>query len=221
VVSLLLLVAGCAAGYSVYMGKSLRRLSRRDFPAALAAVRKPDGKTNIVLYRLERGLILHYQGRYAQSNGEFERAERLIDELYTRSASREAAAFLTNDAIRPYRGEEFERVFVHYYRAMNYQYLGLPQDALVECRKANLRLARFAQLDGYELSYKNDAFLQYVTGMMYESQGELNDAYISYQDAMKGYRAQHSLTGLSPPAALQRDLTRVARRLGYDTGAAA
>ncbi|NKB69726.1 MAG: hypothetical protein GKR89_21865 [Candidatus Latescibacteria bacterium] len=211
----LLLLTGCAAGYSSYMGGSLKRLESRDYAEALEKLEKPDGKTNKLLYRLEKGLILHYQGAYQASNIEFEKAERLIDRLYTKSASREVAAFLTNDAIRPYSGEEFERALIHYYRAMNYQYLGQPQEALVECRKANLRLEDYAQAAEYKLSYKNDAFLQYMSGLFFAAEGEWNDAYISFKDAEKGYRAYQEAFGFAPPRTLGQDLARTARRLGY------
>jgi uncharacterized protein len=217
---LLLLAVGCAAGYSLQVGGTLRRMVRGDYAGALASLEKPDGKTNMVLYRLERGLIMHYQGGYELSNAEFERAEALIEDLYTRSASREAAALLTNDAIRPYRGEEFEQVLIHYYRALNYEYLGQPQEALVECRKANLKLEDHAAAAEYTLTYRNDAFMQYLTGLLYESEGELNDAYVSYQAAVKGYRALGELANVATPGALWGDLARVSERLGYGVEAA-
>ena len=176
-------------------------MERRDWEGALRKLDKPLGDTNMLLYRLEKGLILHYAGNYTGSNGQFEKAEKLIDRHYTRSISREVAALLTNDAIRAYSGEEFERVLIHYYRALNYHYLGDHQGALVECRKANLRLSDFAEAAEYELSYANDAFMQYLTGLFYEAGDEVNDAYISYRDAAKGYAAYEDAFGLAPAAA--------------------
>jgi len=160
------------------MGGALSELGQGDYSGALARLGKGEGSSDRLLYRLERGLILHYQGQYDASNQEFEKAEDLIDRFYTRSVSREVAALLTNDAARVYRGEEFEGVLIHYYRAMNYQRLGQPQEALVECRKANLKLEDYAQSTQYKLSYRNDAFMQYVSAMLYESEGEWNDAYV-------------------------------------------
>ena len=206
---------GCSAGYSGFMGKPLKRLARQDYAGALARLEKPSGSTNKLLYRLEKGLILHYQGQYDASNREFSKAERLIDKHYTRSASREIAAFVTNDAIRAYSGEEYERVLIHYYRAMNYIYLHDPQGALVECRKANLRLQKFATIDKYNLSYQNDAFIQYMTGLLFEAEGELNDAYISYKDALKGYQAYNENFNFQIPRPLILDLTRLTYHLGY------
>jgi len=208
-------VAGCAAGYARYMGKTLGRMQNRDWAGALRKLEKPKGSTNLLLYRLEKGLILHYAGDWVASNAQFERAERLIDKHYTRSVSREIVALLTNDAIRAYSGEEFERVLIHYYRALNYLHLDDPQGALVECRKANLRLANFAAASEVELSYKNDAFLQYLTGQLYDAEGDLNDAYISYRDAAKGYAAYESQFGLHSPPPLATDMRRSTQRLGF------
>ena len=214
--ALLLFVGGCAAAYSSYMSRSLKRLEKGDYEGALARLEKPDGSTNKLLYRLEKGLIYHYQGRYTESNSEFEKAEVLIDRLYTRSLSRETAALLTNDAIVAYSGEEFEQTLIHYYRAMNYERLGDRQAALVECRKANLKLENYAQKAEYKLSYKNDAFMQYTTGLFFEAEGELNDAYISYKDAEKGYRDYAEAFGTRIPRMLLVDLARLAQKLGFD-----
>jgi len=214
-VVLLLFLLGCAAGYSKYMGAPLKNMARGDYAGALAKLEKPEGKTNRLLYYFEKGLLLHYQGEYETSNQVFAQAERLIDQLYTKSVSREIASLLTNDAIRAYSGEEFERALIHYYRALNYQYLGQPQEALVECRKANLRLEDFAAKAEYKLTYKNDAFIQYMTGLFFEAEGELNDAYISYKDADKGYRAYAEAFGIQPPKMLGSDLARLSFKLGY------
>jgi uncharacterized protein len=213
--SAILLLSGCAAGYSGTMKKPLKRLERRDYQGALAKLEKPEGATNKLLYRLERGLILHYMGSYVESNAEFDKAERLVDRHYTRSLSREIASLISNDALRAYSGEEYERVLIHYYRGLNYAYLGDMESALVECRKANNRLADYAQEAEYELNYKNDAFIQYMTGLFFAARNELNDAYISFRDAEKGYRAYNEAFGLQMPRALALDLAYTAQKLGY------
>ena len=211
-----LLETGCGAAYSGFMKSPLKRLERGDYDGALDKLQKPAGDTDMLLYRLERGLILHYQGKYEASDRQFEKAERLIDKHFTRSVVREVGAFLTNDAVRAYSGEEYERALIHYYRALNSLYLGDTENALVECRKANLRLRDFAAEAEYELTYRNDAFLQYLTGLLYEAEGEWNDAYISYKDALKGYGAYRETFGMKTPTALQRDITELAMTLGYE-----
>ena len=213
VLLVLALLSGCGAGYTRHMRGPLKKLGQRDYEGALQKLEKADPAPDRLLYRLEKGLMLHYLGDYEASNQQFEKAERLIDKRITRSLSRELASLLTNDAVRKYAGEEFESVLINYYRALNYQYLDQPQEALVECRKANLKLEKYAAAAEYELTYKNDAFLQYVTGLFFEAQEEWNDAYISYRDAEKGYRSYALGTG--PPKILGHDLLRSATRLGY------
>ena len=168
-----------------------------------------------LLYLMENGLISHYRGEYHASNRFFESAERLSDRLFTRSLSREVASLVTNDQVRAYRGEEFELAFINYYRALNYWYLDEPEEALVECRKANLKLDRYAAQADYDATYRNDAFIHYITGLIYEATGELNDAYVSYRNALDAYETYHEAFGLAAPETLARDLRRVETALDF------
>ena len=209
---------GCTT-YAHFSGDIRTSLRTRNYDEARAQIAKAKKGGNQLLYLLENGLLAHYEGRYAVSNRYFADAERLSDKLYTRSISREAAAFLTNDAIRKYRGDSFEMVAIHYYRALNYWYLGLPEDALVECRKANLKLDQYAIHNG-QASYKNDAFIHYITGLFYETTGELNDAYISYQHARDAYSHYEKTFNIIPPQAVSEDLEHMTAVLdgeGTDT----
>ena len=209
--ALILSLTGCAT-YAQFSGDFRADLAGRNYDGALAHLDDAKKSGNRLLYLLENGLIAHNQGRYETSNRYFEEAERVSDQLFTRSISREAAALLTNDAVRHYRGDSFELVAIHYYRALNYWRLGQPESALVECRKANLKLAQYAIHNG-EKTYKNDAFIHYMTGLFYEATGELNDAYISYQHAAAAYAHYAGAFDFAPPAMLQADLARVERIL--------
>jgi len=190
-------------------------LSAGDYTGAYDAVQRAARGPSKLLFFLETGLIAHYDGQYAHSNVLLDQAERIADELFTRSLSRELAAFVTSDESRDYRGETYELVFIHYYRALNYWYLGLPENALVECRKANLRLERYTSHDETEFTYKNDAFIHYLTALFYESELEYNDAYVSLRDAEMAYRRYASHFRISAPAELDEDLARVEAELGY------
>ena len=210
-VALLLAFQGCNT-YAHFSGDYRSSLRTRNYEDALAKIGKSKSGGNRLLYLFENGLLTHYQGHYSLSNRYFAEAERLSDQLFTRSISREAAALFTNDAIRKYRGDSFEMIAVHYYRALNYWHLGLPEDALVECRKANLKLNKYAIHNG-EASYKNDAFIHYITGLFYEATGELNDARISYQHAQDAYSHYSEAFNFPPPSMLQTDLERIANIL--------
>ncbi len=213
----LIALTGCAT-YAHNTGAFRNNLAQGNYEDALESLGEARKGANRLLFLLENGLVAHSQGNYRMSNTYFDRAERLADRLFTRSLSREIASLVTNDAVRAYRGEEFELVFIHYYRALNYWYLRSPEDALVECRKANLKLARYAAASKTDPTYRNDAFIHYMTGLFYEATGELNDAYISYQDAAKAYRTCAETFGLQAPPALRDDLLRTARALDYTDG---
>ncbi|MSS73663.1 MAG: hypothetical protein EXS64_19575 [Candidatus Latescibacteria bacterium] len=208
----LLLTSGCAT-LAPYTGNFREGLASRDYEGVLRGLDGARKGPNRLLYFMEKGLVDHNRGDYRGSNASFEQAERLADRLFTRSLSREAASLITSDAVRAYRGEAFELIFIHYYRALNYWRLGLAEDALVECRKANLKLS--AAGTGDAGAYRNDAFIHYLTGLFYEATGERNDAYVSYRDAQKAYRAYAETFGIPPPPALADDLARVSESLGY------
>ena len=62
---------------------------------------------------------------------------------------------------------------------------------------------------------RNNAFLLYTSGMLYDWDGELNDAFIAYRNAAAAYQHNRTALGLEIPASLARDLERVGRRIGF------
>src|SRR5690606_8924501 len=110
---------------------------------ALATIERHGGSKDQVLVFLERGLILHYADRWRESNEAFAAAERLADELYTKSVSEGAFSLLANDGAISYRARPYELAMVPYYKALNYAYLGLRDEAQVEARRASLQMARY------------------------------------------------------------------------------
>jgi hypothetical protein len=214
---LLLAVSGCAS-YSSKVSSVKEYLASGEVDRALEEVEESKSGSSRALFLMEKGLLLHYAGRFEESNQTFEEAEILIEDLYTKSLSREIGAFLTSDNVREYDGEEFERVWINYYRALNYIYLGLPEDALVECRKVNLKLRRYMDDKGEEpgeSAYPNDAFIQYLTGILYEWRGDVNDAHISYRAAAQAYDFYRERYGLDEPEGLDLSLLRTAEELGF------
>jgi hypothetical protein len=175
------------------------------------------GDRNAVLYYMDRGMTLHLSGDYENSNRYLEDAERLADSLYTKSITTESGAMFTNDNLLPYEGEDFEKVMLNLIMALNYVYLGKWDDALVEARKVDHKLNLYN--DKYEKKnvYKEDAFARYLSGILYEYRGELNDAYISYNKAYMAYKEYRRNYGTAVPAFLGEDLQRLSKALGlYD-----
>jgi uncharacterized protein len=206
------LTFGCAQ-HTVRMAEVQALMTREKYPEALEAVGKVCKSQDNVLCLLERGLLLHYAGSYDESNQVLERAEVLTEDLYTKSLSREAASLVTSDLALEYVPKPFEQMLVNYFRALNYMLLGKQEDALVECRKMGDKLARFS--DDEKRPYRNDAFLQYLTGMLYEWGGETNNAFISYSNARDAYVTYAASFGMGPPPELTCDILRTAGEMDF------
>jgi uncharacterized protein len=219
-----LVAAGCVT-YSATNLALRPELAAGRFNHALASIGRETGSTNRLLRLLEQGQVLHLAGRFAESNAVFQQAEDLADALYSRSVSRAAVSLITNDTTISYRAEPFELAMVPYYRAFNYISLGEWSEAVVEARKASELLARAAETtlaeigdtapEGPEHRIGDNAFLHHLAGMLYESNGETNDAYIAYSNAARAYVTDAATTGIAPPPWLAADLGRTARRLGF------
>jgi hypothetical protein len=153
------------------------------------------GDRNLLLYYLDRAFLLHLAGRYEESNRFFEKATVEIDRLYTQSLSTHAGAMLTNDNLLPYEGEDFETVLIHLFSALNYAALEQWDDALVEARQVDARLNLLNDRYTQKNVYKEDAFARYLAGILYETRGESNDAFISYRkayEAFQGYKKHYT-----------------------------
>lgn len=222
---LVILTAGCAT-HTRKMVDLRPKLAAGDYEGALGLVDSKMGGAEALLADLERGLILHQAGRWQESNTAFEAAERQADELYGTSISENVIALFTNDQGKDYRARPFEMAMVPYYRALNYLYLGERDAAMVEARKASLLLSSYIDVtlgaiqrgDSSKLARtRNDPFLLYISAMLYDWDGELNDAFIAYRNAAVAYEDLAGLLGVTPPPWLGRDLERVAARLGFES----
>ena len=212
---LLLALLPLSLGCSSYSMEKVRiAFEDGDFDRALTEL-DADGKGQAKLpYLFERGLIAHYGELFDESNRTFELAEITSDDLYTKSISREAVSLLTSDNLRSYAGSQYERLLIHYYRAFNYVYLNMPDDALVECRKASRLLQFYADADeNYE--FVGAAFTAYLSGILYEWAGDWNDAFIAYRWAERAYKQYEETIGIPFPQDVGKSLVRLAGQLGF------
>ncbi len=209
--ALLCLNIGCG-GYKMVEVYSSLEAGNPEVALAYLDKKAPD-KENLP-FLFERGLVAHYADRYRESNAALSRAESISEDLYTRSISKEAAALLTTDLVRPYAGARYERLLSHYYRILNYLYLNEIEEALVECRRA-ADLIRYYINEDENYDFFGAPFLAYLAGILFESTGELNDAFISYQQAEEYYARTSSKTGANPAQDIGVSLVRLARQLGF------
>ncbi len=217
-VLMLCLLASCAAR-THYYGELNTLVGQGDYLDAATLVEKSKqdiyGEKNALLYYLDNGMLLQLAGKYAESNESFERAKQLWLDYFTKSITTEASTFLISDNTRPYYGEDFERAMISVLEALNYVMLGQPNDALVEARQVDHFLQTLRVNYGYKNIYKEDAFARYLTGMLFENQGQVNDAYISYRQALDAYSDGLKTYGVPVPRALVGDALRTARELGF------
>ena len=212
-----LALAGCA---SIPYEKLAARLGRRDFEGLARLVgesEKDYGKQSRLLYHFDHAMALHLKGDWSASNQDVAAAGELIDELYTKSLSGEALAFLSNDMALPYAGENFQRVGIHVLGLLNYALLGLKDEALVEAKKAEQRLKQTQDaVGGGKVAYSEDALARYLSALLYEEAGgqERWDAYLDYKHSLRALEAYHRDYGQPLPRRIGVDLQRLAKGLG-------
>ncbi|HEX9006959.1 MAG TPA: hypothetical protein VF889_06670 [Bacteroidota bacterium] len=177
------------------------------------------GEKARVLYNLDLGLLYHYAGYPDSSSRYLFTAEREIQDLYTKSISLAAISFLTNDNVLPYDGEDFEKVMINAFLALNYAQKGEADEALVEARKVDLKLRELSREYQGKNRYQEDAFVRYLAGVLYETGGELNDAFISYRKALEAYGTYAREFGTPAPHCLLDDLVRTAAVMGFEEDA--
>ena len=146
------------------------------------------GSNDRLLYFMDQGLLFHYAGDYQSSLKNLEKAEDLVDELYARSVTNEAASLLINDLVRPYRGRRHERVLLHQFIALNYLANNQYDEALVETRKVQLIFDAFSSDSEIEHKYQDDGMSHYLSSIVYEAQQETDNALISIFKSVSAYQ---------------------------------
>ncbi|HEY1113971.1 MAG TPA: hypothetical protein VGE66_10430 [Chitinophagaceae bacterium] len=170
---------------------------------------------NRLLYLLEKGKMEHLIGHYEHSNNYLNEADLLMENGRT-TVRDVAVGNLVNPMMKTYQGEDFEKYMVHYYKALNYLQLGLPEEAIVEARRITLR--SYAQDDQIRSSHKyvSDAFSHMLQGLVYERGGDINNAFIAYRNAVDLYlERKGSYYGVALPEQLKKDLLRTAWQMGF------
>ena len=194
---------------------SLRAHDPKGADAIVQRAEKEYGEKSRVLYGMDRGMTLQLVGDYQQSNAVLERAEEELDRLYTRRIRTETLAFLTNDTALPYEGESFEQVLINVLKALNYTRLGQWQEALVEARRIDHRLNVLSDRTKEKNAYRDDGFARYLSGILYESTGDVNNAFIAYRNAYEIFEATSAWSHMAVPSQLRVDLLRTAEALHF------
>jgi len=131
--------------------------------------------------------VLAHEGKYKESDEAFDKAEQRMVELYTKSVTKAAGMLVLNDTTADYAGEPFERAMTNVYRSLDWLFQGQLDEALVEARKIGVFLDELNRTLEGKSKYKDDAFAQYLSSLLYLDAGKLDDARISMEKAMDAY----------------------------------
>ncbi len=181
----------------------------------LANDKKAGKGKNQLLYEMNRGVTNQLLGNFEQSNRHLAEADR-IAEVYRKNYAKQLVSYLSNPMVLPYKAEDFELVMINYYLAINYLKLGELDEALVEARRINLKLQQLNDKYKKKNRYKTDAFAINLSGILYDMEGDYNNAFIAYRNAYEAYVEDYKpLFGVGVPEQLKQDLLRSAYRIGF------
>ncbi|MBN8703286.1 MAG: hypothetical protein J0M08_09480 [Bacteroidetes bacterium] len=172
-------------------------------------------KKNRLLYYMNKGTILHLQKKYKESNIYFQKADYYIEDFQTKWALK-PVEFVSNPSVQPYRGENFEQLLIHYYSTLNYLQMGMLDEALVECKRMQLKMQKITDYYKKENKYSRDAFSHLLLGIIYDAQKDYNSAFIAYRNAYEIYRDDYvRMLNTDVPNQLKKDLIRTAYLNGF------
>ncbi len=162
-----------------------------------------EGKTRFI-YDVNKGLLLSILGEYEESNGYFEKAF-LFGEDYKINYVAEATSYFSNPNVTAYRGEDHEHLMVLYFKAINFIKMNKPEDALIECRRLNIRLNQLNDKYVSAEKFQRDAFIHTLMGIIYQSTKDYNNAFIAYRNAVDVYENEYAaMFGMQVPHQLKK-----------------
>lgn len=182
--ALIILVAGCAT-YQDRVGQARQQLASGEIEKALDSLRtKANQKSDDQLvYVLDYATALQYAGQISESNKYFFLADQLSEEKDYNSLTRVTGSMLFNEEMVQYKGDSFEKTFIHVFLALNFLKERNFDSAMVEVRRMNEKFNKY-RLDEKK-SFEQNPFSRYLAGLIYESTGQMDDAFIAYNETYK------------------------------------
>lgn len=227
-----LLLSGCTllrTDKSHYAGMD-KLMAKADYAEAIAKIElaKETAYTqkDRVVYYLDIGMLYHWNGNYGKSNEYLEKAERAIEENFTKSLTRSASSLILNDNALAYAGEDYEDIYLNAFKALNYLALGQNDEAFVEVRRIDNKLAllegkyeRIAQkLSEAEEAqedfrpgknyFQESALGRYLSMLLYRNDLKWDDVRIDLEKIEKGWKLQPDIYTFPEP-----DFSRSTKRI--------
>ncbi len=208
-------VSGCASYYTKRIEFN-SRFVQGEYHQALRQLEKLEKKSrgkDQLLYYLDRGVVHHLLGQIDSSDYFFEKAYQFTD-VNRQNAGQVVLSYVTNPLARTYMGEDHEVLLIPYYKALNALMAERYEDALVECRRMDVRLGLLSARYKREVRYQREPFIHLMIGISYEAMGDQNNAFIAYRNAYELYIDLGPTLGVGVPAGLREDLLRTSYRSG-------
>ncbi len=171
-----------------------------------------NSKRTKILYFMQLATYENACRDFAASSQNFAIAKQIARDQYGVSISEETTKFLINDASGDYRALNYERAFFRIYNAINYVVQGNLEEALVEARQIDFLLSQLNREQGGKNVYSEDAFARFMTGMLYQENGDVDNANVSYLKALKAYKDSLADYGVPVPVQLLAAAMEVAKK---------
>lgn len=168
------------------------------------------GRNQRLLFHMDKGMTFFRCGDTENSNEAFQKAALTAQKLWTKSLTREVTALFTNDYILPYGGEDYERAMVHLFSSLNYIRSGEPDEALVEARQLDLLLTELNDQYKKKNFYKEDAFIRYISALLYAADEDYDSAFIDFYTSWETYEGTYGEYGILLPPGLLCDMANAA-----------
>lgn len=190
-VFLCLFFIACSVNYNKYYEKINNYFNENKYDELFLYIDK--NKKNIysnkslILYYLDKAFFMHISKNYLESNKYFTLAQKLYEKNYTESITRVSLSLFVNDKVLVYKGEDFEISVVFIFKALNYIMMDDLENALVEIRKGISFHKNLSNVLNSKKAFRENMFFDYISGILFEMNGDYNDAYISYKRALNLY----------------------------------
>lgn len=123
---LLILITGCTLQSRKDQASFRNFFIQKDFKQAsklLEGSSLKEDKKNQLVYLMEKGTLAYYQQDYAMAAKVFDKANALVDKLYTKSIREMVASSILNDNSKTFYGSLYERSMLYYYQALSFYML--------------------------------------------------------------------------------------------------
>ncbi len=181
---LVLFLLGCAT-YQSKLTRPLIYLQNGHADQAAAMLKEDAFKESDdqLVYLLDYGLAEQAAGAYKESNKAFLQAADVAELKDYHSISRIAGSLVLSEGMVQYKGDEYEKLLIHVYAALNFLMLKQYDEARVEVRRIHERVDKL-KMDG-EKFFEENPFAFYISALIWEQTGNSDSAYIDYKNTFK------------------------------------